>query len=91
MKQKSTMTAIGICLVLSLSGCAQTLLVKDGLTPQELERDKFDCEQKVITMYGGYAQMDIGHAIVARQDILRCMQIKGYREASAAEVAAMKR
>jgi hypothetical protein len=73
---------------LLLAGCSQTLLVKDGLTPQQFEADKFDCEQKVITMYGGYAQMGAGHAIMARQDMFRCMGAKGYREATAEEYQA---
>jgi hypothetical protein len=68
-----------------LSGCAQTLLVKDGMTPQQFEADKFDCEQKVVTKYGGYAQMGPGHAVMARQDIFRCMGTKGYREATSEE------
>jgi hypothetical protein len=82
MKQNSTVTAIGICLVLALAGCAQTMYVKDGGTPQEFEADKFDCEHKVVTMYGGYTQMGIGHAIMARQDMQRCIESKGYRQMS---------
>lgn len=65
-----------------LSGCSQTLYVKDGATPQQFQADQFECEQKVVTMYGGYAQMGVGHAIMARQDIMRCMTSKGYREAT---------
>jgi hypothetical protein len=79
------LTAVVICASLASSGCAGTMLVKDGYTPEQFETDKFDCEQRVVTMYGGYAQMGIGHAIMARQDILRCMRTKGYREASAEE------
>lgn len=71
-----------------LAGCSQTLLVKDGLTPQQFEADKFDCEQKVATMYGGYANMGPGHAVYARQDMFRCMTAKGYREATAEEYQA---
>ncbi len=29
-------------------------------------------------MYGGYANMDIGHAIFAGFDVRRCMEAKGY-------------
>lgn len=72
--------------LLLLGGCSKTVLVKDGLTPQQFEADKFDCEQKVITMYGGYANMGLGHAVGARQDMFRCMQAKGYREATSEEV-----
>lgn len=82
------LTAMGLCAVLALTGCAQTMLMKDGLTEREFEADKFDCEQKVVTMYGGYAQMGVGHAIMARQDIFRCMAAKGYREAMPEEVKA---
>jgi hypothetical protein len=71
-----------------ITGCSQTMLVKDGMTPQQFEADKFDCEQKVVTMYGGYAQMGAGHAIMARQDMIRCMQVKGYRTVSMTEVEA---
>ena len=85
------MRSIAIFLsVLFLSGCSQTLLMKDGMTPQSFEADKFDCEQKVVTMYGGYAQMGAGHAVMARQDMLPCMTTKGYHEATAEELAAAK-
>ncbi len=74
-----------LLLSLTLSSCGQTLYMKDGATPQEFQSDQFDCEQKVITMYGGYANMGPGHAIMARQDIHRCLTTKGYREATAEE------
>lgn len=76
-----------IALTLLISGCAQTLFVKPGGTPAEFERDKFDCEQRVVTMYGGYAQMGPGHAIMAGDDIRRCLTTKGWRPATAAEQA----
>lgn len=79
------LTGVVICASFATSGCANTMLVKDGYTPEQFETDKFDCEQRVVTMYGGYAQMGVGHAVLARQDILRCMKTKGYREASAEE------
>lgn len=72
--------------IVVLAGCSQPTWVKDGATAQEFEADKFDCEQKVITMYGGYAQMGAGHAIMARQDMFRCLNAKGYREATVDEV-----
>jgi hypothetical protein len=54
--------------------------VKDGVTQQQFEADGWDCKQKVVTMYGGYANMGIGHAITAGQEIQACMQSKGYRQ-----------
>lgn len=74
-----------LVMICVLSGCSQTLYVKEGATPQQFQADQFECEQKVITMYGGYAQMGPGHAVMARQDIARCLTTKGYREATAEE------
>lgn len=74
---------LSLCVL--LSGCSQTLYVKEGGTPQQFQADQFECEQKVATMYGGYAQMGPGHAIMARQDMARCLTSKGYREATADE------
>ncbi|MEP6959893.1 MAG: hypothetical protein ABI980_14280 [Nitrospirota bacterium] len=60
---------IGLLAIL-LAACAQTtLLVKDGLTPQQFESDKLDCE---------HAQK----GSLVREDFLRCMKTKGYREAT---------
>lgn len=87
MDRRRWLHALAFLPMLALAGCSQTILVKDGLTPQQFNSDKFDCEQRVITMYGGYAQMGVGHAILARQDIMRCMLSKGYREATAEERA----
>jgi hypothetical protein len=72
-------------LALFIAGCSGITFTKEGITQQQFEADKFDCEQKVVTMYGGYAQMGVGHAIVARDDLRRCMFTKGYREATAQE------
>ena len=68
--------------LLLLAGCGKTMLYKDGMTQQSFKADLFDCEQKVVTMYGGYAQMGPGHAIYARNDIKRCMEAKDYHEAT---------
>ncbi len=47
------MKAIGtvgvFCVMAVLSGCTQTLYVKDGLSQQEIAADEFDCKQKVLT------------------------------------------
>lgn len=74
--------ALGIVVLtaVGLGGCAQSVWVKPGGTPQSFEADKFDCEQRVVTMYGGYANMGLGHAIVARDDIKRCMLTRGWQE-----------
>jgi len=71
-----------------VSGCAQTLYVKDGATSEQFQADQFDCEQKVVTMYGGYANMGPGHAVMARGDMKRCLAVKGYREMSYTEYEA---
>lgn len=72
-----------LVLLVLLVGCTSKILVKDGATAQQFEADKFECEQKVVTMYGGYANMGPGHAIMARGDILQCMNVKGWREQTA--------
>lgn len=62
------------------TACSGPVWVKPGATEQSFNADKFDCEQKVVTMYGGYSQMGPGHAIMAGGDIKNCMRSKGYRE-----------
>ena len=57
--------------------------MKDGATAQDFERDQFDCKQRVVTMYGGYANMGLGHAVMAGGDIERCMLTKNYRQQAA--------
>lgn len=74
------MRMLSLLCTLLLTGCAQTQWVKPGATQQTFHADKFDCEQKVVTMYGGYSQMGAGHAIMAGGDIKNCMRAKGYRE-----------
>ena len=77
---------IGLAM-LFLWGCASPIWLKDSATTQDFERDKFDCEHKVVTMYGGYGQMGVGHAILARDDMKRCLRSLGYREANDEERA----
>lgn len=74
------MKKLTLLFALILTGCAQTMWVKQGATQQTFDADKFDCEQRVITMYGGYSQMGPGHAIIAGGDMKNCMRSKGYRE-----------
>ena len=62
-----------ILLSASLLACAQTKYYKDGATAQSFEADKFDCEQKVMTMHGGYANALIGQAPFIRADMKRCL------------------
>lgn len=81
------MCSLALVLIASTSGCAKTMLTKEGYSPQQFEADKFDCEQKVVTMYGGYAQMGMGHAIMAKDDMRRCLFAKGYREMTEEEKA----
>ena len=71
--------SFAILAALSSAGCSRTMMVKDGATQEQFQAEHFDCEQKVITMYGGYAQMGAGHAIMARGDIQRCLESKGWR------------
>lgn len=63
-----------------LDGCAQRRYSKTGATPQDFEADRFDCEYKVVGMYGGYGQMGAGHALIARDDMDRCLRSKGWGE-----------
>lgn len=76
----SRITLLLCILVVGLTSCAKRLYVKEGATPEQFEADRFDCEHKVVTMYGGYAQMGLGHAILARDDMDRCLRSKGYTE-----------
>ena len=68
-----------IGLLLGLAACLPTVYSKMGATAQQFQADQFQCEAQVVTMYGGMAQMGIGGAIVARGDIHRCLQSKGWR------------
>jgi hypothetical protein len=56
-------------------------VVKEGGTSDELARDRFDCKQKVATMYGGYGQMGPGGAMFAADDYHDCMRSRGYSQA----------
>lgn len=78
--------AVSLGILVITAGCgARPIWLKDGATAQDFERDRFDCEHKVVTMYGGYGQMGAGHAILAKDDMIRCMQAQGYRQATAEE------
>ena len=79
MRQITTRLIIVLC-IMFIGGCAKRLYVKDGATPQQFEADRFDCEYKVVGMYGGYGQMGAGHAILARDDMDRCIRSKGWTE-----------
>ena len=72
--------------LLVLAGCAQTMFVKPGGTAESFEADKFECEAKVQTMYGGQANMNFGHLATYREDLFRCIRSKGWREATRAEI-----
>lgn len=65
--------------LLCMAGCAPPSYWKPGWTAEQFTQDQFDCEQKVIVMMGGYAQMGIGDAIFARSNIQRCLESRGYR------------
>ena len=75
---------LGASVLLLLAGCASSHYAKDGMTAQEFERDQFDCETRVVTVYGGWARMGAGEAILAGQDIHRCLLTKGYHKVAAA-------
>lgn len=68
--------------ILFIVGCSQTMYVKDGGTAQQFEADRYDCEYKAVMLQGGYNQMGVGGAIMARQEIARCLGSKGWREES---------
>lgn len=83
------MTLIILVLILLTVGCSHTMYVKEGGTPQQFDADKLDCEDKMVQMYGDYAQMQQGDALMARDgDWRRCMFSKGYRETTEQEVKA---
>jgi hypothetical protein len=79
-----------LVLLVVLSGCSPLIWVKEGGTAQQFEQDRFDCEQGVTMRYGGSAQMGPGYASMARQDFDRCLETKGYRQATAEERARMQ-
>lgn len=78
---------MAVLVVFLVAGCATATLVKEGVTPEQFAADKFECEQKVVTMQGGYARMDLGDHLIVRQNLLRCLHAKGYREATDQERA----
>jgi hypothetical protein len=79
-----------LVLVVVLSGCSPLVWVKEGGTAQQFEQDRFDCEQRVITMYGDYTQLGQGFASMARQEFDRCLEIKGYRKVTEEDRARMQ-
>lgn len=72
-------TLLAICCALTLASCASQKLYKEGATEQDMKRDGFECQQQVLTMYGGMTNMGAGHAIAARGDIQTCLEARGYR------------
>lgn len=69
---------VGI-LALLLTGCATGHWVHDTNTAEDFERDKFNCENVIVTKYGGWANVE---PFTAALDIRRCLQTKGYRHVS---------
>ena len=63
-----------------LAGCAQPILVKDGMTPQQYDTDIVDCEQRVNR---GVNQIGQGRSVISPRYIFDCMRAKGYREVTA--------
>ncbi len=68
-----------LCLaLLSLSACGKMAFVKEGATAEQEQHDRWDCKQKVYTMYGGPSRMGAGDMISARDDFEQCMTSKGW-------------
>ncbi len=71
-----------LLLLATLSACGKMQFVKEGATPDQEQADRFDCKQKVYTMYGGPSRMGAGDMISARDDFEQCMTSKGWKRSS---------
>jgi len=71
--------------ILMFIGCAQTMLVKDGVTREDFERDKARCiyetscatqsiDYSLHTIFG----QELDRALRQKDLIIKCMQAKGY-------------
>ena len=66
-------------LIILLVGCAQPgtiLLVKDGVSREQVESDQTECDQVPTAE---------GHTRRSDEEFLRCMKSKGYRETTSKE------
>lgn len=57
-----------------MSGCS-TRWVQAGKTPHDAERDRFNCENVIVTKHGGWRNVE---PVTAALEINECMQLKGY-------------
>ena len=79
----------GFALIIALAlvtGCAPMLFQKDGASATDLERDNYQCQvQEQGNPYAhAYARDPIGnmgYPFMARQNISRCMEMKGWKRA----------
>jgi len=67
-----------ILMIMSVVGCTQptTLLVKEGISQQELKSDLAECDEDPTA---------IGYVKRSNEDFTRCIKAKGYREATSKE------
>lgn len=72
------MKGFAFVLLLTVTGCAGGQWVHPAKTAEDFERDKFDCENVIVTKYGGWANVE---PFTASLDIRRCLQSKGYQRA----------
>jgi hypothetical protein len=64
--------------IMLLVGCTEskTILVKEGISEQEMQSDMAECDKD---------PMAIGYVKRSNEDFARCVMAKGYREATAKE------
>jgi hypothetical protein len=67
-----------IALTLLAAACSKPVYQKDGMTSEQFEADKVDCEQKVVTMDSGSTKTRANHATSAQQEMHHCLLRKGY-------------
>ena len=67
-----------ILMIMFLVGCTQsrTLLVKEGISQQDLKSDLAECDKDPTA---------IGDVKRSNEDFTRCIKAKGYREATSKE------
>lgn len=81
---------LSVVVILSSCGSGAMKLYRAGATDAEMKRDGWECQQQVVTMYGGMAQMGIGHAMMARGDIVQCLEARGYQMLPQDEIARLR-
>ena len=66
-----------VLLILMLAGCTMTY-TKPGLTQEEFNRDRYECQRAADAAAAGAAVGGTSNPFAARERMQQCMESKGY-------------